>query len=582
MNQLIVFRGVQGLGNSGIFAMAFIVISDLFPPAERGRYQGFLGAVFGIASVIGPLFGGLLTDYGSGIIHGICRLAVGLLRKRSLRNRRAMVHFGQDAAAASEGCKRSTVQLALGALLILGVVPLILALELDKTLFPWGGAVTLSLLAFAAVALVVFVIHSRYDNNPILDLSLFKNRVFSLSAIASFFFGATFLGTIIFLPLFMVNVLGVSATNTGLSIIPLSIGLFIGSLTAGQLVARFGHYRLILIVGGFLLFAGVVLLSFLSVNTTYLQAVFMMLLCGIGMGPALPLYTLAIQNAVDVRRIGQATSASQFFRQIGSTAGIAILGTVLATGLSASFAKYMPADLASGHSDSTAAVESHLMSSDASITPAQAVRNSFNDSYALIVKVFKDNDKTALDALLANPYLPTQYKQQLAQGSPKEQVKKQFDSLYQSIAGAATTGDLAALQQIVASSPLPPAVQRALIGVVRSGNKPAIEGFLAQLKLQGAQQAEQIANQATDAALTAIKAQLDKQAAQIGAQVTQAIKQSFAESIARIYFWVIFVMIATILFTFFIPELPLRKSFSHPPAGEQGASPQQAAPSPAE
>ncbi len=488
MNQLIVFRGLQGFGNSGIFSLAFIVISDLFPPAERGRYQGFLGGTFGIANVLGPLVGGLLTDYGGAFIPGVAgwrwvfyvNAPFAVLALWFITTRMPPLH------PKNPGEHRLSWLSA--ALLVLAVVPLILALEIDKTVDPWGGPVTLSLLAAALAASAAFIVHSRFDKNPVLDLSLFANRVFSLSVGASFFFGAAFLGTIIFLPLFMVNVLGVSATNTGLSIMPLSLGLFAGSFTAGQLVARVGHYRIILLAGGFVLLAGIVLLSLLSVHTTYLAAVLIMLTCGIGMGPSMALYTLAIQNAVDVRRIGQATSAGVFFRQIGSTAGLALLGTVLAAAMAASFARNLPAEPAGARLTTAAASPGRLMSEDGSRAAASAIRRSYDEIYALVARVVNSGDKEALARLLANP------------------------SVGESL--------------------------RAELGNRRS----------------------EIGDQAADEFLASVKADLHRAANAAVNRLAAAIRLSFAQSIARLYFWVIFFELAAIALTFFIPELPLRKT----------------------
>src|SRR5690606_18851669 len=176
------------------------------------------------------------------------------------------------------------------------------------------------------------------SSNPILDLRLFRNAVFRTSNIALFFQGAAFLSTVAFLPLFMINVVGVSATAAGLALVPLSLGVVFGSVIAGQLVSSIGRYRLLILVGGVLLFVGIYLLSRMTPETTLLQVSLYMVIAGLGIGPSMPLYTLAIQNAVDPRQLGQATSASQFFRQIGGAVGTAILGTVLTVTLTSAFA----------------------------------------------------------------------------------------------------------------------------------------------------------------------------------------------------------------------------------------------------
>ncbi|WP_455382123.1 MDR family MFS transporter [Salinispira pacifica] len=347
MTQLVIFRGLQGIGGAGLFAMAFIIIADLFPPAERGKYQGVVGSVFGVASVIGPLVGGFLTDYATGWIPGVAgwrwvfyvNLPFGII---------ALAFIVRKMPRLEPRGERTGLNYLSALLMIAAFVPLILALQLDKSQFPWGGAVTLGLLAGFVVMFVLFLYHSRVDPNPILDLALFRNRVFTSANLALFFFGAGFLSTVIFLPLFMVNVLGVSATSAGVSIIPLSAGVVIGSFTAGQLVSRFGHYRRFMLAGGVTFLVGAILLSTMNVQTRYPIVMVYMIICGIGIGPTMPLFPLAIQNAVPVQKIGQATSSSQFFRQIGGTVGTAIMGTVLATTLAAALPAGMPHGSMSG------------------------------------------------------------------------------------------------------------------------------------------------------------------------------------------------------------------------------------------
>ena len=256
MNQLIIFRAIQGLGGAGLFAMAFIIIADLFPPSVRGQISG--------ASRRG-------VRRRQRARAGDWRLFNRLRRQYHPRYRRlALVFyvnlpFGIIALwfistrmppLVPEGNK-DRLDLGSAAFLILGLVPLILGLQLDKTSYPWfpsaaafsniSGSlsefVTLGSLVVAVIFLTLFVIRSLHSANPILDMSLFKNRVFSTSNIALFFIGGAFLSILIFLPLFMVNVVGVSATRAGVSLIPLSLGLVVGSTVAGQLVSRWGHYK---------------------------------------------------------------------------------------------------------------------------------------------------------------------------------------------------------------------------------------------------------------------------------------------------------------------------------------------------
>ena len=334
MNQLIFFRAIQGLGGAGLFALTFIIIADLYPPSVRGKYQGFVGATFGIASIFGPLIGGGLTDYGSNLISGIegwrwifyvnlpfgtialWFIAVKMPKFKPVENKQKLDYLS-------------------AILLPAGLLPLVLALQLDKNDYPWNSTTTLLLFAISIINLVLFVAQCSKSPNPVLDLSLFKNKVFSIGNIALFFLGASFLNMLIFLPLFMVNVIGVSATKAGISLIPLSIGTVFGAILGGQLISWLGRYRMLMLTSNIILLVGVYLLSSMSSNISYSSATLYMVVCGLGLGPSFPLYTIAIQNAVDVRKLGQATSASQFARQIGGTIGVAIMGTVLTLALAA-------------------------------------------------------------------------------------------------------------------------------------------------------------------------------------------------------------------------------------------------------
>ncbi|WP_226915729.1 MDR family MFS transporter [Hymenobacter siberiensis] len=328
MTQLVVFRAIQGFGGAGLFAMAFIIIADLFAPAERGRYQGFTGAVFGTSSVLGPLLGGFLTDKGTGLIPGVAgwrlvfyvNLPLGLValwfiitQMPPLRPRTAPKPFDFISAA----------------LLMAGLGPLVIALQLNRTLYPWTAPLTLGMLAWAVVALGLFVVRSLRHENPILNFSLFKNPVFRSANAALFLMGGAFLGIIIFEPLFMVNVLGESATRAGASLIPLSLGVVSGSLLAGQMVSRFGHYKRWMLSGLVLLLGGLTLLATMPPTVQYHQVLLYLAICGLGLGPTMPLYTLAVQNATAPELMGQATSASQFFRQIGGAITASALGAVL-------------------------------------------------------------------------------------------------------------------------------------------------------------------------------------------------------------------------------------------------------------
>ena len=495
MSQLIVFRGIQGAGAAGLFAMTFIIIADLFPPSERGRYQGLVGATWGVASVLGPLLGGLLTDHAGGIIPGVegwrwvfyvnvpfGTLALWFIIKRmpplpALGKKRALDHLA-------------------ALLLIGGLVPLVLALQVDKARFPWlpglapgvegwAAVATPGLIALSVLSLAMFVVRSLRAEDAILHMDLFRNRVFTIANLGGFFFGAAFLSVLIFLPLFMVNVLGVSATGAGVSLIPLSFGLVFGSIVSGQLVSRFGHYRRLILGGAALLLIGIMLLSRMTPDIAYWRVTLYMVVCGLGIGPSLPLYTLAIQNAVDVRHVGQATSASQFFRQIGGTVGAAFMGTVLATSLMGSFAATpLPGGMGGGGSS-----DPTRLASTGGAEVAGEIRAAFDRRKELVERVGTEGDPDALRMLLTD-------------GQIVSSVRARLEAW---------------------------------------GREGGVEGF-------------------PDAALSEINEQLDRQAERLVGQVTRFLRETFSRAITRIYLYTIFTVVLAGAITLFLPELPLRRT----------------------
>ncbi len=487
MNQLIVFRALQGLGAAGLLGLAFIIIADLFPPSERGKYQGLTGGVFGIASVIGPLIGGLLTDHGGAIIPGIAgwrwvfyvNLPFGIL---------ALIFVITRMPALLPHGEKGRLDALSVVLLVGGLVPLVLGLQLDKTAHPWGAPLTIALLAGGVVLTALFVLRSLRVPNPVLDMRLFSNRVFSTSNLAGFFVGAAFLSIVAFLPLFMVNVVGVSATSAGLSLVPLSLGVVFGSIVSGQIVSRVGHYRALLLIGGFILLVGVFLLSRMDFDIPFWQVAVYMAVAGLGLGPSLPLLTLAVQNAVDVRKVGQATSAVQFFRQIGGLFGTALLGTVLTTSLLANIALNMPAGLGS---------------------PPAAVGGS------------AAGVSSAGTAAVA------------------AQVDEAFAARYRSLSAAIDGGDDAALAAQLTAMGLP---EQARAGITAAYERAKGDP------------------QATAALLTNLKSELDAQAQTVIGEVTLGVRKAFASAVTRVYFIAIFIVLVGWLVTWFIPEVPLRKT----------------------
>lgn len=501
MMQLVVFRGLQGLGAAALTSVAFAIIADLFAPADRARYQGLFGAVFGISSVIGPLLGGFLTDNISWRWVFYVNVPIGLLATYFITTRMPVL---------ASGLKPKVDYLG-AALIIVFTVPLLLALTWgsDNT-YAWNSGIVLGLFGLSLAALIGFLFVESRVESPILPLSLFKNPTYLWSNVARFLIGAGFLGAILFLSLYLVNVQGVSATAAGTATIPLTVGLIVGAIGSGQIAARLGVYKPLMLGGLAVAALGFWWLSTLNADTPYVWVIARMVVLGLGLGPALPLYTLALQNAVKPYEIGVATSSGQFFQQMGSTLGTAMFGAILTAGLASEFR----ANLAPVTEGAPPALRSQLQSFGGGGTrggqtfdPAAvrrqaeaAVRRGFAQQRDLVTRALRDRDPQAIAALRSNPQTPENLRALLAQGAAGGQIPQGGEA-----AGAAG--------------------ERALSGA-----------------LAGLSQAERQA-----------LAQADNTVDQVG----RAVKVSFANTISRIYLLSILVAVLAFLATLGMPNLTL-------------------------
>ena len=327
IEQLIAWRALQGIGGGILFANAFSIIGDLFVPAERGKWMGVFGAVFGLSSVVGPLLGGWLTDGNS-----IFGLTTNWRWNFYINVPIGIIAFGMIARylpTIVAKVKHSIDYLG-AVLLTLGLGSLILATSLGGTKdWAWDSARIIGLFVAAAVLLVSFIFAERKAADPVLPLRFFKNEIFSVAAVLIFIFGIGMFGAIIYIPLFAQDVLGFSATNAGIILLPMILGLTIASAVAGRVVSSIGRYKAILVTGMGVAVLGIFLLTGLNPQSDYWDMAWRMVVTGLGLGVGMPLINLAVQNSFHQRDIGTATAATQLFRSIGSTVGIAIMGSLL-------------------------------------------------------------------------------------------------------------------------------------------------------------------------------------------------------------------------------------------------------------
>ena len=416
---LILFRAFQGLGAGALFTTAFAIVADLYPPAERGRVSGMLGGVFGLASVLGPLVGGAITDSFSWhwvffVNLPLGALALGFIAARMPLIRNANAHGRVDYAGAIW--------------LVVSVVPLLVALSLGKsnpqpgeTAFAWGSWQVIAMLAVFVIGLIAFVLTERRTEDPLLDLSLFTNRTFAVGNLAIFVLGAGFLSAIVFLPLFMVNVVGLSATRSGLTTTPLTFGLIASAIISGALTTRFGRYKPVMLVSLVVLVAGFVIMGFtLTPTSGQFEVTLKMIVVGLGLGAVVSLYSLAVQNAVSADKTGVATSSVSFFQQLGGTVGLAVLGTVFASSLTGGIQTRMSeatASLPPAVRAQFAPGQGRAASSGGSFNASAikaGVEKSFADQQAALTSALRDNDATAARTLLASPQTAPQLKPLLA------------------------------------------------------------------------------------------------------------------------------------------------------------------------
>jgi EmrB/QacA subfamily drug resistance transporter len=399
MYELIIFRGVQGIGGGGLISLVFAIIGDVIPPRQRGRYQGYFGAVFGVSSVVGPLIGGFAVDNLTWRYIFYVNLPLGIV---------ALVVTNR--VLQLPAVKREVKIDWWGALLIVAAVSsILLATQTGGTDYPWASWQVVGLFVLGAVLLVGFVVRERMAPEPILPLELFRMRVFTVSNIIAFISGVAMFGALAFLPQYLQLVHGVSATESGLLLLPLLLGLLVMSIGSGRYITRTGNYRWFPLAGTVLLTIGLFLLTHIGAHTSLAVIGFYILVFGAGLGLFMQVLTLIVQNAVPMRQMGVGTSAVTFFRSMGGAIGASALGAVLTARLAYEFPRFLPrASLSTGGDKVSKLVQSPSALNTLKRTNP-ALHEGIIQAYAhAIDRVFLVAVPVALLSVVASLFIPQQ------------------------------------------------------------------------------------------------------------------------------------------------------------------------------
>lgn len=574
--QLIAFRALQGVGSASIFTSAFAVVADLFTPAERGRFTGLFGAVFGVSSLVGPLLGGFITDHFGwhwvffiNLPLGAIALAFIMLRMPPLK---------------STG-PRASVDVMGSLLLAIGVIPLLIGASLGRAVlregdtgYLWTSPPMLALGLVAVVGCVGFVAWELKVKDPLVDLSLFKIPAAKWGVLTMVVLGAAFLTPMVFLPLFMVNVVGVTATQSGLTISPLVMGIVAGNVLSGQLASRVGKYKPFMLIALVILTIGFLVMGFtLTATSTQREVTLKMIMLGLGLGPSIPLYTLAIQNAVPQRQMGVATSMTTFFRSMGSTIGVAVVGSIFATTLSDSMTakvaratEGLPPAMVQGFAKRAGGPEGEgdaRMMFDAEAAKQRA-SDGLEGARRLALEAL-DGDTLAVMAVKSSPLADEALKAAIADGGPKAQAKARAAEQWLRVQEAAQ--DANRWTALLESNELPPVVKRAALDVSPSALKDGAGPALALRPVKDVidSEAERLGSLALAQARTKVEMRLAVERPKVLSAIDAvglAMKESFTESISVIYRLAAVLAVLAFLLTLKIPQIPLRGRAPSAPA----------------
>ena len=329
---LVMARAIQGMGMGTIMPLAQTIVGDIVPARYRGKYQGYMGAVFGVCSVIGPLVGGVVTDWLGWRYLFFLAVPIGLVAMVPILRFLHVPHHGSPAR----------LDLAGFILLPSALTMVLLATSMGGTTWAWGSPQIIGLFAGGAVVLALFVMNETRAAEPVLPLRLFRSRTFVLGNLASLAVSMGMFGVMIYVPVFVQGVIGLTPGGTGLVLMPQSVLMITMSIVVGHLIARTGRYRIFTLVGACVMLLGIGLLAWMPPSTGPWALAGIMMVFGVGLGSLMQVFVLLVQNDADRRDLGVVTSAAQFFRNVGSTLGITIFGAVMSTRMADAIARHLP------------------------------------------------------------------------------------------------------------------------------------------------------------------------------------------------------------------------------------------------